>query len=76
MLFNIESFSHTLLIYFEPFYTNMYHVSPSDGAVLHYTLGLEIYGATYVQIYEYSILLIFREKIVDIFGAQNHFEFL
>ncbi len=36
MLFNTQGLSHTLLPYFEPLYTNMYHVGPLDGTVLHY----------------------------------------
>ncbi len=49
MLFTVESSVHTLSIHFEPLYMNMYFIGPSNGAVLHYTLRLEIYGATFVN---------------------------
>ncbi len=41
MLFIIESSFCTLLTHFEPLYTNMYLIGPSDGA-MH--LGLEVMG--------------------------------
>ncbi len=47
-LFNAESLSHAFSTHFEPLYTNIYHVGPSDGAVLRYVLRLKIYGATSV----------------------------
>ncbi len=51
MPFTIERAFHSLSTRFEPPYTNIYIIGPSDGAVSHYTLGLEIYGATSVNIY-------------------------
>ncbi len=33
MLFNIETLYHALSTHFEPLYTIMYHIDPSDGAV-------------------------------------------
>ncbi len=48
-LFNVKSLSCTLLTRFEPLYTNIYHMGPTDGAVSHYILRLEIYGATSVR---------------------------
>ncbi len=47
-LFNIEKLSCALSTRFEPLYTNMYHIDPSDGAVLRYALTLKIYGVTSV----------------------------
>ncbi len=32
-LFNIESLSHALSTHFKPFYTNLYHIGPSNGTV-------------------------------------------
>ncbi len=49
MLFTVESSFHAFSTHFEPLYTNMYLIGGSDGAVLHSTLGLEIYEATYVH---------------------------
>ncbi len=48
-LLNVESLSRALPAYFEPLYTNMYHVGPSDGAVLRHTLRLEIYEVVSVE---------------------------
>ncbi len=49
MLFTVESLFHALLTHFEPLYTNMYLIGPSDSVVLCYMLRLEIYGVTSVQ---------------------------
>ncbi len=49
MLFNKESLSYTLSTRFEPLYTNMYHVGPSDGAVSRYALRFKIYGTISVN---------------------------
>ncbi len=50
-LFNVESLSPTRLTCIELLYTNTYYVGLSNGALLHYVLGLEIYGATSVKIF-------------------------
>ncbi len=47
-LFTIKNSFHALSTSFESLYTNMYYISPLDGAVSRYTLRLEIYGATSV----------------------------
>ncbi len=39
---------HDILTRFEPLYTNMSHIRPSDGTVSRYTHRFEIYGATFV----------------------------
>ncbi len=49
-LFTSESSFRALSTRFEPLYTNMYLIGPSDGAVSHYALKLEIYRATSVHI--------------------------
>ncbi len=41
----VESSSQAFSAHFEPLCVNMYHTSLSDGAVSHYALRLEIYGA-------------------------------
>ncbi len=51
MLFTIETSFNALSTHFEPLYTNLFLASPSDGAVSHYTLQLEIYGTTTVSEY-------------------------
>ncbi len=38
MQFNIQGLSPTLSTHFEPLYTNMYHIGPSDGAVSRYSV--------------------------------------
>ncbi len=48
MLFTIKSSFHALSTCFEPLYTNMYLIGPSDGAMSPYALRLEIYAATFV----------------------------
>ncbi len=40
---------HTLSTHFQPLYTNIYHIGPSDGAVSHYALRLKSYRATSIQ---------------------------
>ncbi len=49
MIFTVESSFHALLTRYELLYTNMYLIGPSDGAVSHYALRLEIYGTTFVH---------------------------
>ncbi len=40
-------------------YTNMHLIGPSDGAVLLYTLRLQIYGATSVKNFLVTTILTF-----------------
>ncbi len=47
-LFTTESSFHALSTRFEPLYTNMYLIGPSDGAVSRYTLIFKIDRATSV----------------------------
>ncbi len=47
----IDSLFYALSTHFEPLYTNIYLIGPSDGAVSWYTFRLEIYGATSVRIF-------------------------
>ncbi len=68
---------------FEPLYTNMYLIGPSDGAVSHYPLRLEIYGKTSAQARKQNyhiwinlkyldlvVVLIFKiKKVFTFFGA-------
>ncbi len=48
MSFTVERLLWALSSHFELLYRNMYPTGVSDGAVSHYALRLEIYGATSV----------------------------
>ncbi len=48
LIFTIGSSFRALSTHFEPLYTNMYLIGPSDGTVSHHMLKLEIYGTTSV----------------------------
>ncbi len=50
MLLNIVSLSHTLSTRFEPLYTDMYHIGPSDGTVSCYILTLKMYDTISVYV--------------------------
>ncbi len=66
MLFTIESSVHTLLIWFEPLYMNMYLIDLSDGVVLYYTLRLEIYGVDSVIMWNGTVL-----QRLEIYGVAS-----
>ncbi len=51
MLFTIASSFYVLSTSFEPLYTNMYLIGPTDGTVSCYMLRLEICGATSIHIF-------------------------
>ncbi len=72
-VFNVESLYRTVSTHFEPLYTSMYHIGLSDGAVSHYTLKFEIYGATlyrniflvtWLGVYYSTLPVLIQQKLV------------
>ncbi len=57
ILFAIESSVCILSTNFEPLYTNMYLIGPSDGTGWRYALKLEIYGVTSEKSHTYGASL-------------------
>ncbi len=63
MLFTIESSFCALSTCFEPLYTNMYLIGPSDGAVSRYALRLKIYEATSVKMFIFQKFFLSKHVI-------------
>ncbi len=64
----------TLSTRFEPLYTNMYLISPSDGTVSHYTCKLEIYGAT--SVYDFGRIIQVFKKYTSHFWLRTNKRFI